>query len=107
MQIALLLLLLADAVSATSLDERVRGLQEWLYKKPVVNMNMDRWKTYVRSTPRNYSMMVMFTALSQGVNCPICKCVNHLPKLICNSRIDRPMTSSTSWRTRSAMRIPS
>ncbi|CAD6185832.1 unnamed protein product [Caenorhabditis auriculariae] len=34
---------------------------------------MDRWKTYVRQQPRNYSMVVMFTALSPNVNCPICR----------------------------------
>jgi len=62
-----------SVIQASTLDERVKGLQEWLYKKPVVNMNMDRWKTYVKSTPRNYSMMIMFTALSTGVQCPICK----------------------------------
>jgi len=56
-----------------SLDEKVRNLQESLYKKPVMNLNMDRWKTYVRTAPRNYSMIVMFTALSAGVNCPICR----------------------------------
>uniref|UniRef100_A0A1I7X6Q7 U1-type domain-containing protein n=1 Tax=Heterorhabditis bacteriophora TaxID=37862 RepID=A0A1I7X6Q7_HETBA len=52
---------------------KVKALQELLYRQPVIKMNMDRWKTYVRSQPRNYSMIVMFTALSPGVNCPICK----------------------------------
>uniref|UniRef100_A0A0N5AKS6 Magnesium transporter protein 1 n=1 Tax=Syphacia muris TaxID=451379 RepID=A0A0N5AKS6_9BILA len=56
-----------------SLEEKINTLQEWLYKKPIINMNVDKWKTYVRSAPRNYSMMVMFTALSKNVNCPICK----------------------------------
>ncbi|VDN55088.1 unnamed protein product [Dracunculus medinensis] len=54
-----------------SLEEKVKSLQEWLYKKPIINMNMDRWNTFVRSSPRNYSMVVMFTALSIG--CAVCK----------------------------------
>uniref|UniRef100_A0A9J2PAH9 Magnesium transporter protein 1 n=1 Tax=Ascaris lumbricoides TaxID=6252 RepID=A0A9J2PAH9_ASCLU len=58
---------------AMTLEEKVKNLQEWMYKRPLINMNMDRWKTYVRSSPRNYSMVVMFTALSVGVNCPVCK----------------------------------
>ncbi|VDD93355.1 unnamed protein product [Enterobius vermicularis] len=55
------------------LEEKVNNLQEWLYKKPIINMNVEKWKTYVRSAPRNYSVMVMFTALSANVKCPICK----------------------------------
>uniref|UniRef100_A0A0R3RZJ1 Magnesium transporter protein 1 n=1 Tax=Elaeophora elaphi TaxID=1147741 RepID=A0A0R3RZJ1_9BILA len=51
----------------------VRPLQEWMYRRPLINLNVDRWKTYVRSAPRNYSMVVMFTALSPNVNCAVCK----------------------------------
>ncbi|VDN25283.1 unnamed protein product [Gongylonema pulchrum] len=66
-------LYLANCQKGTPLDEKIKSLQEWMYKRPIINMNVDRWKTYVRSSPRNYSMVVMFTALSAGVNCPICK----------------------------------
>ncbi|KAK6036128.1 putative magnesium transporter protein 1 [Cooperia oncophora] len=61
------------AAQPTSLDDKVKALQDLLYRQPAVRMNMDRWKTFVRQQPRNYSMFVMFTALSPGVNCPICK----------------------------------
>ncbi|MFH4982014.1 hypothetical protein AB6A40_008723 [Gnathostoma spinigerum] len=56
-----------------TLEEKVKTLQDSMYKKRIINMNMDKWRTYVRSSPRNYSMIVMFTALAQNVNCPICK----------------------------------
>ena len=56
-----------------SLDEKVRTLQEHLYKKPILHLNMDKWRSLVRTQPRNYSMFVMFTALSSSVNCAICK----------------------------------
>ncbi|VDN02714.1 unnamed protein product [Thelazia callipaeda] len=56
-----------------SLDEKVKNLQEWMYRRPLINMNVDRWKTYVRSAPRNYSVIAMFTALSADVNCHVCK----------------------------------
>ncbi|VDM10784.1 unnamed protein product [Wuchereria bancrofti] len=55
------------------LDEKVKNLQDWMYRRPLINLNADRWKMYVRSAPRNYSMVVMFTALSPNVNCAICK----------------------------------
>ncbi|WKY00541.1 hypothetical protein Q1695_014964 [Nippostrongylus brasiliensis] len=63
----------AYAAQPTTLDEKVKALQDLLYRQPAVRLNMDRWKTFVRQQPRNYSMFVMFTALSPGVNCPICK----------------------------------
>ncbi|KIH59516.1 hypothetical protein ANCDUO_10243 [Ancylostoma duodenale] len=69
----LAVLAIAYAAQPTSLDEKVKALQDLLYRQPAVRMNMDRWKTFVRQQPRNYSMIIMFTALSPGVNCPICK----------------------------------
>lgn len=60
---------------APTLDEKVRNLQDILLKRPVINLNLDKWKNYVKSSPRNYSMIVMFTALSSSVNCPICRLV--------------------------------
>ncbi|KAK6015474.1 hypothetical protein OSTOST_19100 [Ostertagia ostertagi] len=71
--ILLIFAYVAYAAQPTSLDEKVKALQDLLYRQPAVRLNMDRWKTFVRQQPRNYSMFVMFTALSPGVNCPICK----------------------------------
>lgn len=66
-------IIMGQSVSRVSLDEKVRVLQESLMKRPTMNLNIDRWNTYVKSSPRNYSMIVMFTVLSQRMNCPICK----------------------------------
>ncbi|TKR77926.1 hypothetical protein L596_018815 [Steinernema carpocapsae] len=63
----------AQRKNAMTLDEKVKTLQDWLYKRPILSMNTDRWKNLVQMGPKNYSMIVMFTALSAGVNCPICK----------------------------------
>ncbi|KAI6187652.1 hypothetical protein M3Y98_00267600 [Aphelenchoides besseyi] len=61
------------AQSPRGLEEKVKLLQDTLMKRPVVSLNNERWKSLVRSTPRNYSMIVMFTALSSEYNCAICK----------------------------------
>lgn len=71
--VAVCLLAAVGSQKSMPLDEKVKHLQEWMYKRPIITMNMDRWRTYVRNAPRNYSMMVMFTALSPGYNCQICK----------------------------------
>lgn len=70
--IGLTALVMADNRQPT-LDERVRLLQENLLKRPTMSMNVDRWKTYVQTSPRNYSIIAMFTVLSPNMNCPICK----------------------------------
>ncbi|KAJ1374350.1 hypothetical protein KIN20_037020 [Parelaphostrongylus tenuis] len=64
---------LCFAAQVISLDEKVKALQDLLFRQPAVRLNIDRWKTYVRQQPRNYSMFVLFTALSPGINCPICR----------------------------------
>lgn len=62
-----------ESTVPTNLDEKVQKLQDMFYRQPVIKLNMDKWRGYVRQQPRNYSMMVLFTALSSGVNCPICR----------------------------------
>jgi len=57
----------------STLEEKVSFLQDSIIRKPALNLNLDRWRTFVQSHPRNYSMVVMFTVLSSNMNCPICK----------------------------------
>lgn len=69
-------------------------------KRAALSLNLDRWKTYVQSSPRNYSMIVMFTVLGSNTNCPICKydfiCKYSLFVFEIN-RTDLPTMSSLSW----------
>uniref|UniRef100_A0A915DIY9 Oligosaccharyltransferase gamma subunit n=1 Tax=Ditylenchus dipsaci TaxID=166011 RepID=A0A915DIY9_9BILA len=50
-----------------------------------MSLNLDKWKTFVQSSPRNYSMVVMFTVLSQKMNCPICKPAHEEFLILANS----------------------
>jgi hypothetical protein len=65
----------------STLEEKVRFLQESIMKRPTINLNLDRWKAYVQSSPRNYSIVVMLTVLSSNMNCPICKWVKYIISL--------------------------
>ncbi|CAK5089585.1 unnamed protein product [Meloidogyne enterolobii] len=56
-----------------TLEEKVRNLQDSIMKRPVMSLNLEMWKTYIQSSPRNYSMIVMLTVFSPNMNCPICK----------------------------------
>ena len=56
-----------------TLSERVQQLSDAALKKPVLRFNGDKFKQYVKGTPRNYSMIVMFTALAPSRQCGICR----------------------------------
>jgi len=58
---------------AALLAERVSSLRDMAFRKPVMRFNGNKFREYVKGTPRNYSMIVMFTALSSSRQCMICK----------------------------------
>lgn len=56
-----------------SLSDKVQQLLDMNNKKPVLRFNANKFKDFVKSTPRNYSMIVMFTALNPARQCVICR----------------------------------
>jgi len=81
----------ADAQSAArkkevqSLSERVQQLTELTSKRSVIKLTGDRFRQFVRSTPRNYSVIIMFTALSPQRQCLICRNANDEFQIVANS----------------------
>lgn len=57
---------------AKGLDEKVQQLNEIRAKKNVIPLNLNRFKDYVKSAPRDYSFIVMFTAMAPSRKCAIC-----------------------------------
>ena len=55
------------------LTEKISQLTDWSLKKPVIRLNSERFKHFVKTLPRNYSMIVMLTALSPQRQCVVCK----------------------------------
>lgn len=67
------------------LSEKVDQLTEWSLKKPVIRLNFEKFKYYVKSAPRNYTMVVMLTALSANRECQICKPANDEYQIVAQS----------------------
>lgn len=67
------------------LSEKVEQLTDWSLKKPVIRLNFDKFKQYVKSAPRNYTMVVMLTALGASRECQICKPANEEFQIIAQS----------------------
>lgn len=57
----------------TSLAERVQQLTEMAMKKSVLKFNGSKFKQYIKAPPRNYSVIVMFTAMAPQRQCQICR----------------------------------
>uniref|UniRef100_A0A0K0DX98 Dolichyl-diphosphooligosaccharide--protein glycosyltransferase subunit MAGT1 n=1 Tax=Strongyloides stercoralis TaxID=6248 RepID=A0A0K0DX98_STRER len=56
-----------------TLEDKISNLQDSLYRRPMMSLNTEKFKQYVSSSPRNYSIIAMFTALSPQMNCQVCK----------------------------------
>ena len=52
---------------ATVLNDKIQSLVDSSAKRPVLRLNGNKFREYVRNAPRNYSMIVMFTALSGNI----------------------------------------
>jgi oligosaccharyltransferase complex subunit gamma len=69
----------------TTLDEKVSMLSDWMLRRPVIRLNGDKFRTYVRATPRNYSVVMMLTALAPQRQCHICRQAYEEYEIVANS----------------------
>ncbi|XP_018088426.1 magnesium transporter protein 1-like isoform X1 [Xenopus laevis] len=67
------------------LSEKVGQLMDWASKRPVIHMNGDKFRRLIKSPPRNYSVVVMFTALQTHRQCVVCKQADEEYQILANS----------------------
>jgi len=68
-----------------ALQDKVEQLLDLTSKRAVVKLNGNKFRDFVKSGPRNYSMLVMFTALSAQRQCAICRQASDEYHLVANS----------------------
>jgi len=60
--------------TSQSLEDKVKALTDLSLKRSaVLRFNGDKFRQYVRSAPRNYSIVLLLTALSPQRQCAICR----------------------------------
>ena len=61
--------------NASDLDSQIQQLNDFMERRPVVRLNGEKFKKFIgsQSVPRNYSFIVMMTALSPQRSCHICR----------------------------------
>lgn len=70
---------------ANVLSDKVQQLMDLTLKRSVLRLNGNKFREFVRNSPRNYSIVVMFTALSAQRQCAICKQASDEYQLVANS----------------------
>merc|ERR1711971_1381039 len=70
---------------AGGLADKVSQLVDLSTKKSVIKLNGNKCRDFVKSAPRNYSIIVMFTALSASRQCAICKQAHEEYQVVANS----------------------
>ncbi|XP_015114234.1 tumor suppressor candidate 3 [Diachasma alloeum] len=73
------------ASQSLPLAERVQQLTDMAMKRPVLKFNGAKFKEYIKATPRNYSIIVMFTAMAPQRQCQICSHANEEFTIVANS----------------------
>ena len=86
----ILLLAMAALASASdkkkdALADKVSQLVDLSTKKSVIKLNGNKFRDFVKSAPRNYSIIVMFTALAANRQCAVCKQAADEYQLVANS----------------------
>uniref|UniRef100_A0A671QS89 Tumor suppressor candidate 3-like n=1 Tax=Sinocyclocheilus anshuiensis TaxID=1608454 RepID=A0A671QS89_9TELE len=67
------------------LAEKVEQMMEWSSRRSVIRMNGDKFRRFVKAPPRNYSVIVMFTALQPQRQCSVCRQANEEYQVLANS----------------------
>ena len=65
--------------------EKMQQMMDWTQSRPMLKMNTDRFKNYVKTQHKNYSVIVMFTANSPQRGCSICKQATDEFQIVANS----------------------
>lgn len=83
-----------NKASGFTLNEKVQQLTDWNSKKAILRLNGHKFKEYVKNAPRNYSVIVMFTALQPARQCVICRPASEEYNILANSYRYSPIYSN-------------
>lgn len=67
------------------LAKRVQQLTEMANKKAVLKLNSAKFREYIKVPVRNYSVIVMFTALAPQRQCAVCRHAHEEFTIVANS----------------------
>ena len=60
-------------MSQNKLESKVAQLLDWSNRRSVITMSTEKFNSFVKTKPRNYSVIVTFTALKAQRQCSVCQ----------------------------------
>lgn len=93
----LAILALSDAQAkqkGQTLSEKVQHLMDMNLKKSVLKFNGHKFREYVKQSPRNYSVIIMLTAMAPSRQCAICRHAHDEFTIVANSYRYSPIYSN-------------
>ncbi|KAG5852172.1 magnesium transporter protein 1 isoform X1 [Anguilla rostrata] len=67
------------------MSDKVAQMMDWAGRRAVIRMNGEKFRRFVRAPPRNYSVVVMFTALQPHRQCGVCRQADEEYQILANS----------------------
>ena len=65
--------------------DKVKQLSDLNFRRPLIRLKGDQFKNLVKNAPKNYSVIVMLTALQPQRQCQICQQAHDEFQIIANS----------------------
>lgn len=78
-------LLISTVEGATSLNERVQKLNEMSNQRSIIKLNNEKYREFVKVVPRNYSVILMLTALNSARGCQVCQAAHEEYQIVADS----------------------
>lgn len=54
-------------------------------KRSILRFNANKYRDYIKATPRNYSIIIMFTAMAPQRQCQVCRHASDEYTIVANS----------------------
>ncbi|OQV20681.1 Magnesium transporter protein 1 [Hypsibius exemplaris] len=70
---------------AVSLNDRVQKLLELSNQRSIIKLNNEKYREFVKTLPRNYSVILMLTALNPSRGCQVCQAAHEEYQVVADS----------------------
>nr|CAG4644119.1 EOG090X09EZ [Lepidurus arcticus] len=85
-------------LEASGLNDRYQQLTEMAAKRALIKLNGNKYRDLVKASPRNYSMVIMFTAMAPKRQCAVCKHAMEEYQIVANSyRYQQPQNGQSMF----------
>jgi len=75
----------AKKKESLSLADKVQQLTDLNFKRSIIRFNGNKYKDFIKTAPKNYSVVILFTAMAPQRQCAICRQAHDEFQIVANS----------------------